>query len=62
MKRLSLLDPRIEQLADQNDPWQSPLDKDLASWDNAYRFPSFAPQPKREPSSDGSVRTELLKR
>ena len=54
------IDPRIAQLADRNGPWLSPMEEDVGS----YRFPGLAPQaPKREPSSsDGSIKTEVIKR
>ena len=47
------LDPRIEMLGDRQGPW-------LALFEEDFEFPGYLP--KREPSSDGSVRSELLRR
>ena len=53
------LDPQIAQLPDRNGPWLSLMEEDVGS---GYRFPGFVLQPKREPSSDGSIMTEIIKR
>ena len=49
----------IAQLTDCNSPWLSPMEEELGS---GYWVLGLIPQPNREPSSDGSVRTELIKK